>query len=144
MAEMKRQQNLRAVRLVTLDDNLVTIPNNRFMTDVVASGNAGELDMMLVFDFHVALDADIRRARDLLYEVVVTSRYVYLKKPVTIVISEVEIARRVAVQIKAKAYVLDVRFEKAFATDVHLRGNEALQAHSIKRPVFEYPSNQET
>ena len=31
---------LRAVRLVTLDDNLVTIPNNKFLTDIVASGNA--------------------------------------------------------------------------------------------------------
>src|SRR5690554_5624909 len=39
---------LRTVRLVTLDDNLVTIPNSRFITDVVASGNAGELDMMVV------------------------------------------------------------------------------------------------
>lgn len=134
---------LRAVRLVTLDDNLITIPNNRFMTDVVASGNSGELDMMLVFDFHVALDADIRLARDLLYEVVVTSRYVYLKKPVNVVISEVEIAHRLAVQIKAKAYVLDVRFEKAFATDVYLRANEAFLIHGMKRPVFEYISSRE-
>ena len=38
---------LRTVRLQTLDDNLVTIPNSRFITDVVASGNSGELDMML-------------------------------------------------------------------------------------------------
>jgi small-conductance mechanosensitive channel len=66
---------LRAVRLVTLDDNEVTIPNSRFMTDVVSSGNAGALDMMITVDFHVALDADVHLARDLLYEVVVTRRY---------------------------------------------------------------------
>lgn len=125
---------LRSVRLVTLDDNLVTIPNNRFMSDVVSSGNAGALDMMLVFDFYIALDADIRLARDLLYEVVVTSRYAYLKKPVAIVMTEMPIAERLALQLKAKAYVIDVRFEKAFQTDVVLRATEAFNRHHIKRP----------
>lgn len=125
---------LRSVRLVTLDDNLVTIPNNRFMSDVVSSGNAGALDMMLVFDFYIALDADIRLARDLLYEVVVTSRYAYLKKPVTIVMTEMPIAERLALQLRAKAYVIDVRFEKAFQTDVVLRATEAFNRHHIKRP----------
>lgn len=125
---------LRSVRLVTLDDSLVTIPNNRFMSDVVSSGNAGALDMMLVFDFYIALDADIRLARDLLYEVVVTSRYAYLRKPVTIVMTEMPIAERLALQLKAKAYVIDVRFEKAFQTDVVLRTTEAFNRHHIKRP----------
>jgi len=59
---------LRTVRLVTLDDNLVTIPNSRFITDVVASGNAGELDMMVVTDFHVSLQADLVQARKLIEE----------------------------------------------------------------------------
>lgn len=126
---------LRAVRLVTLDDNLITIPNNRFMTDVVASGNAGALDMMLVFDFHLALDADIKLARDLLYEIIVTSRFAYLDKPVSIVISEIEVAETLAIQLRGKAYVIDVRFEKAFVTDVFLRTTEAFRLHAIKRPV---------
>jgi len=128
---------LRSVRLVTLDDNLVTIPNNRFMSDVVSSGNAGALDMMLVFDFYIALDADIRLARDLLYEVVVTSRYAYLKKPVNIVMTEMPVAERLAIQLRAKAYVIDVRFEKAFQTDVVLRATEAFNRHRIKRPPLE-------
>jgi len=128
---------LRSVRLVTLDDNLVTIPNNRFMSDVVSSGNAGALEMMLVFDFHIALNADTRLARDLLYEVVVTSRYVYLKKPVTIVVTELSVAERLAIQLRAKAYVIDVRFEKAFQTDVVLRTTEAFNHHHIKRPPLE-------
>jgi len=128
---------LRSVRLVTLDDNLVTIPNNRFMSDVVSSANAGALDMMLVFDFYIALDADIRKARDLLYEVVVTSRYAYLKKPVNIVMTEMPVAERLAIQLRAKAYVIDVRFEKAFQTDVVLRATEAFNKHHIKRPPLE-------
>ena len=127
---------LRAVRLVTLDDNVITIPNNRFMTDVVASGNAGALEMMLVFNFHVALDADLNVARDLLYEIVVTSRYVYLNQPVTIVVAEVVVAEVLAMQLHAKAYVIDVRFEKAFQTDIYMRCTEAFREWSIKRPTF--------
>lgn len=127
---------LRAVRLVTLDDNLITIPNSRFMNDVVASGNAGALDMMVIFDFHVALDADIQKARDLLYEILVTSRFACLKKPVAIVVSEAAVAEQFAILLRAKAYVLDVRFEKAFQTDVFMRATEAFRQSGIKRPML--------
>jgi small-conductance mechanosensitive channel len=126
---------LRAVRLVTLDDNEVTIPNSRFMNDVVSSGNAGALDMMIVTDFHVAMDADIELARNLLHEVVVTSRFAYLRKPVSVVLTEVEIAHQLAMQLRVKAYVLDVRFEKAFQTDIYLRGMKVFRLHDIKRPA---------
>lgn len=127
---------LRTVRLVTLDDNVVTIPNSRFITDVVSSGNAGELDMMVVSDFHLALDADIPWARKLLEEVVVTSRYAYLKKPVSFVVEEVEVAHRLAIRLRIKAYVLDVRYEKAFQSDIFLRGTQLLNEHKISRPVI--------
>lgn len=131
-----RSIGLRAVRLVTLDDNEITIPNNRFMTDVVASANAGALDMMVVMNFHVALDADVKLARDLLREVVVTSRFVYLKKPVTIVVSEVAIAERLAVRLQAKAYVLDLHFEKEFLSDVYVRAIDEFNRHRISRPAL--------
>ncbi|MEK9712858.1 MAG: mechanosensitive ion channel domain-containing protein [Thalassolituus sp.] len=126
---------LRTVRLVTLDDNLVTIPNSRFITDVVSSGNAGELDMMVVTDFHLALDADIALARKLIEEVVVTSRYVYLKKPVGFVFDEVEIAHTLAIRLRVKAYVLDVRYEKALQSDIVLRATQLLRERGIYRPV---------
>lgn len=124
---------LRAVRMVTLDDNEITIPNNRFMTDVVSSGNSGALEMLVVADFHVAMDADVALARDLLTEVAVTSRYAYLKKSVAVPVSEVEVAHQLAMRIRVKAYVLDVRFEKAFQTDLYLRGLAVLKEHGIAR-----------
>lgn len=125
---------LRAVRLRTLDDNLVTIPNSKFLTDVVASGNSGALDMMVCVDFMLAIDANLRQARDLLYEVVATSKYVYLRKPISIVLTEKTEGYFMWVEVKVKAYVLDVEFEKAFQTDIVLRGNEVLNIHNIERP----------
>lgn len=52
----------------------------------------------------------------------------------TIVITEMSVAERLAIQLKAKAYVIDVRFEKAFQTDVALRATEAFNRNHIKRP----------
>ncbi|MGY6274171.1 mechanosensitive ion channel family protein [Methylomonas sp. MgM2] len=130
---------LRSVKLLTLDDSLVTIPNARFISDVVSSGNAGALDMMIVVPFHVALDADIELARRLIYEIVVTSRYVYLAKPVKIVASEAVIPLGLALKLTVKAYVLDVQYEKDFQTDVVARVAEAFVKHQIKRPVFVDP-----
>lgn len=125
---------LRAVRLVTLDDNTVTIPNTKFMTDHVASANSGELDMMVVSCFHTALDENIDMIRDILNEVVITSRFAYLSKPVIINIDEVEVGMKLALKFSVKAYVLDVRYEKAFSTDIMTRGTEVFNLKSIKRP----------
>lgn len=127
---------LRAVRLVTLDDSTVTIPNSRFITDAVISGNFGDLSMMIEINFHLSLDADLYKARDILYETAATSRYVYLKKPISIVLTEVDFANRPAMQIRVKCYVIDIRFEKALQTDILIRGNQALVQNKISRPVF--------
>jgi small-conductance mechanosensitive channel len=126
---------LRAVRLITLDDNLVTIPNSKFVTEVVASGNAGALDMMIVVNFNLAIESDLRLARQVMNEVVATSRYTYLKKAITIVFDEINQSEIFWIQMKVKAYVLDVRYEKAFQSDLILRGNEALRENDILRPV---------
>jgi len=125
---------LRSVRLRTLDDNIVTIPNSRFITDAVASGNAGALDMMVVTDFHLALDADLERARDIARQVIVTSRYAYLKKPVEFAVEEVALANRLALRLRAKAYVLDVHYEKAFQSDVTARVSALFREQGIPRP----------
>ncbi|WP_439133449.1 mechanosensitive ion channel family protein [Pseudomaricurvus sp.] len=126
---------LRTVRLKTLDDNIVTIPNSRFITDVVASGNLGAMDMMVVTDFHLSLDADIQAAQDIVRQVIVTSRYAYLKKPVTFSVEEVQVAERLSIRLKAKAYVLDVNYEKAFQSDITIRSTTLFRERGIPRPT---------
>lgn len=128
---------LRAVRLNTLDDNLVTIPNSKFITEVVASGNAGALDMMIVVNFHTSIHEDIERVKALIHEVVVTSRFVYLEKPVIIVVEEVDFAMTSALRFIVKSYVLDVRYEKALQTDIVTRVSEVFRNEKIARPVRE-------
>ena len=126
---------LRVVRLRTLGDNIVTIPNSLFLSSAVSSGNYGALDMMVECDFHVSLEADLARASNLLYEVAVTSRYAYLKKPVVIAVSEVAVAERLAVRLRAKVYVLDTLYETALRSDITVRASRLFQENGILRPT---------
>ncbi len=131
---------LRAVRLQTLDDNEVTIPNSKFMSEWVASGNSGALDMMIVCTFHLALDSDVAKAKNLIYQVVATSRFVFLKKPIKVLVSESYENFELVLKIAVKAYVFDVRFEKDFESDIYERGTAILARNDIKRPQGLLPS----
>ncbi|WP_226636646.1 mechanosensitive ion channel family protein [Novosphingobium profundi] len=125
---------LRSVRMQTLDDNTVTIPNSKFLSDVTSSGNYGALDMQVVMDFHIAADQDIERAREIVNEAVLSSRYVFLAKPVVILVNQWVSDYLVGVRLRLKAYVLDTRFEKAFESDVNLRVLRAFQHEGILTP----------
>lgn len=126
---------LRSVRLVTLDDNVVTIPNNKFLTDVVSSGNWGALDMMIQMDFFIGLDQDVAVAKRLVGEALTSNRYAYTKKPWTVLVNQVVESNYLAIRLRAKAYVLDVQYEKAFETDVTERVLEAFAQHGILPPA---------
>ncbi|MCB9506730.1 MAG: mechanosensitive ion channel [Myxococcales bacterium] len=126
---------LRSVRIVTLDDNLVSIPTNKFLTDVVASANAGALDMMVVVDFHIDPHADFDRAMALAREATLTSKYVFLNKPVVVLVGEAEIGEQLATRIRVKAYVVDARFESKFASDVTAKVKRAFRAAGIALPA---------
>jgi small-conductance mechanosensitive channel len=128
---------LRTVRLLTLDESVVTIPNSKFVTDYVMSANTGDLHMMLDIPFHVAIDESIDKVKEILYEVAVTSRFVYLNSPVLISVKEVEVAQRLALRFSLKACVLDVHYEKAFETDIVTRVQETFIKENIRRPTFE-------
>lgn len=126
---------LRSVRLNTLDDNLVTIPNSKFLTDSVASGNSGALDMMVVSTFHISLYENLDKVRKILHEVLITSRFAYLEKSFFIVFEEVSVSNTFAIKAQLKAYVIDVKYEKAFLTDITTRTEAVFRSSGIQRPV---------
>ena len=129
---------LRSVRLATLDDNAVTIPNNKFLTDSVASANAGALDAMVVIPFFIAAAEDFQRARRIVAEATATSRYAYLKKPVVTLLADEFMGERFVTVVKVKAYVFDVRFEKDLITDVTERVKIAFRRAGIRTPDQQY------
>lgn len=127
---------LRAVRLVTLDDNLVTIPNSKFITEAVSSGNAGALDMMIVVKFYFDLNADIELIQSKLRDIISTSKYIYLKKPIKLVVTEELVLGTPTILVCGKCYVLDVKYEKALETDIYTRANQIFK--NFPRPKHEF------
>lgn len=129
---------LRSVRLVTLDDNLVTVPNSMFLTETVASANAGALDCMVVVPFYIGAAESFSTARRVVAEAAATSRYIYLQKPIVTLVSDEFMGERFVTVIKLKAYVFDARYEKAFASDVTERVKRALSERGIRTPDQQY------
>ena len=125
---------LRSVRMRTLNDDIITIPNNKFLNEVTTSGNYGALDMQVVIPFYVGMDEDITLARDLIQEAASSSRYIHLPKPVTVLVKQTITDNYLAIQLTCKAYVVDTAYEKLFETDITLRVMKEFRKHNINPP----------
>ncbi len=129
---------MRSVKLRTLDDSVVTVPNNLFFTEVSSSANFGVLDMQIDTDFYIGVDQDATLAARLVREAAVISRYVHLPKPLMVNVEEVQLNSMIALRIRLKAYVLDTLYEKRFTTDVTLRVLDAFKQAGIQAPVIQH------
>jgi hypothetical protein len=126
---------LRSVRMNTLDHNLITIPNNKVLTDVTSSGNYGALVMQVAMDFYIGVDQDAKLAAELVREACLTSPYVYLDRPVPVLVRQTLLESYAAIHLKARPYVFDCKYEKPFETDVHLRVLDAFRSSGILPPA---------
>ncbi len=130
------QIGLRSVRLVTPDDNVITIPNNKFLTEVVSSGNLGALDMLVEQDFYIGVDQDPALAKRLVAEASTSTRYAYLKKGWSVGINQVMIDNYYALRVRSNVYVLDVMYESALKTDDTRFENRRMECFEETRSIF--------
>ena len=117
---------LRSIQLQTFDDSLVTIPNAVVTGKAVSNSNSGALDEMVVVAFNVPASLDVELVRNLAWEAAASSPYVYLKKPIT-VITEDLFNRTFLTRFNINAYMLEVRYERLFASDIMERVKKALR-----------------
>lgn len=125
---------LRSVRILTSDNVLVTIPNNKFLTESVVSLNHGQLDMLIATEFFIAPDQDIALAKRVVEECVTSNRYVYLGKPWNVTVAMVMFEFGPAVRLRATAHVIDVKYDDNYSTDVTERVLQAFQDKGIALP----------
>ncbi|WP_437311301.1 mechanosensitive ion channel family protein [Sorangium sp. So ce388] len=122
---------LRSVRLITEDNLLVTIPNNKFLTEAVGSANHGRLDMAVSVQFFIALDQDIGLAKRVVEECVTSSRYVYLGQPPCVRVSQCILGDVTAVRLDAEAHVLDMKYKQDYQSTLTERALKALREKRI-------------
>jgi small-conductance mechanosensitive channel len=123
---------IRATRLITPDDSMVSVPNYLMFSQAVASANAGSPEMMVVIDLFIAPESEAEVALEILQEAVITSKYVYIskKRPFTVLLEDYPFYRR----LRAKAYVYDLRYEFEFMSEVTRRAWQELTKRGVKAP----------
>lgn len=109
---------LRTVRIVTPDDSLVSIPNSEIVNQSVSNANSGEFNCQVVAEFYLPPGIDMERTKKIAYEAAAVSKYIYLNKPIVVIIKNEIHEGRSLLKMRLKAYVLDIRYEFPFNSDM--------------------------
>jgi small conductance mechanosensitive channel len=117
-----RHVGVRALQLVTPDDNLVTIPHQLLWTQPISNANNGNPRLQCIADFHVAPIHDGARVRAVLEDVALTSAYIALNEPIVVIVQEQPWGTR----YRVRAYPIDARQQFRFASDLSVRGKAQL------------------
>lgn len=109
---------LRATKIVTADDSVVSVPNAELVNSSVSNANSGELNCQVVAEIFLPIDIDTFKVRQIATESAQVSQYVYLNKPITILFFNEVKERRSYLKMRIKAYVMDIRYEFQFKSDM--------------------------
>jgi len=124
---------LRSTRIVTGDDSMVTIPNGDLMSKSVSNSNSGEPNCQVVAELYLPIDIDTEKVREIALEAAQVSRYVYLNKPIVVLFFNEVKEDRSYLKMRLKAYVMDIRYEFAFKSDM----TEIVMRELIKKKIID-------
>jgi small conductance mechanosensitive channel len=119
---------VRAVHVVTADDNEVIIPHSRLWSSSISNATNGSHSVLCAADFYLHPDHDGEAASECLAEVGKTSAYLMPGTKISVVVRE----KPWGTHYKLKAYVRENREQFAFVTDLTLRGKKALLAMNLR------------
>jgi small-conductance mechanosensitive channel len=109
---------LRATRIVTDYDSMVVVPNMVLMNTSVSNSNPGELYCQVVANIMLPIDAPMDKIRKIAIEAAQVSRYVYLNKPIEVLFTNKIYEHKSLLNMELKAYVMDIRYEFNFKSDM--------------------------
>jgi len=124
--------DLRGIRLLTIEDNLIFIPHNKIWNEPISNSNSGALEAQVTTDFYLAHEVDSELAIKILYMAAYTSKYTQLKLPIRVLVEE----KPWGTQFQLKSYPIDARDEYIYKTDLVRRVKQAFAKHD-----FTYPQN---
>ncbi|MFZ5447686.1 MAG: mechanosensitive ion channel family protein [Thermodesulfobacteriota bacterium] len=114
--------NLRAFRLFTFDDTVVTIPHIKIWNKNIYNANNGKRNLLCVAHFFVNPNHDAVLVRQKLYDVALTSPYLDMDHRIRVIVQE----QPWGTHYQLKAYPLDGRDQFQFISDMTVRGKAAL------------------
>jgi small conductance mechanosensitive channel len=120
--------SLRALRLYTPDDTVVSIPHIKIWNTNIFNANDGNRNLLCVVHFYVDPDHDAARVRQKLHDVALTSPYLDLNHRIRVIVQE----QPWGTHYQLKAYPLDSREQFQFISDLTVRGKAALAKMGVK------------
>ncbi len=123
-----RSVGLRALELVTPEDDVVTFPHSVLWTDGVSNANDGERTLKVVARLWLEPDHDAARMRERLREVAWTSPWLDVTRYVEVIVREEPWGTRYDV----KAYPLDTRDQFRFLSDLTVRAKEVVATEGAR------------
>jgi small conductance mechanosensitive channel len=120
--------SLRALRLYTPDDTVVSIPHIKIWNTNIFNANDGNRNLCVVAHFYLDPDHDAARARQKLHDVALTSPYLDLNHPIRVIVQE----QPWGTHYQLKAYPLDSRDQFQFVSDLTVRGKDVLTKMGVK------------
>lgn len=122
---------LRSTRIVTADDSVVSVPNAEVMNQSVSNSNSGEPNCQVVAEFYLPMDIDTEKVRKIAIEGAQVSRFIYLDKPIVALFFQEVKDKKSYLKMRLKAYVMDIRYEFAFKSDMTELVLQALMKEGI-------------
>lgn len=110
--------SLRSTRIQTADDSMVTLPNGELMNQSISNSNSGETNCQVVAEIFLPITVDTVKVRKIALEAARVAKYVYLAKPIAVLFFNEIKHDKLCYKMRLKAYVLDIRYEFAFKSEM--------------------------
>lgn len=117
-----KEVGMRALKLRTADDDIITIPHDTLWKANVSNSNDGSSTLMCVAHFYLLPSHDGAVVKTNLKDVALTSAYLNYEKPVVVTVEETPLGTH----YQLKAYPFDMRDQFSFVSDLTIRGKIAL------------------
>ncbi len=131
---------MRSVEITTPDDDRVLVPHSLLWAQPVVNANNGAARLQCAADFYLQPEEDAAVVRQLLEDIALTSAYLAMSHPISIIIKE----HPWGTHYRLKAYPVDSSQQFRFTTDLTIRGKAALRALGMRFCRLETVATDET
>jgi hypothetical protein len=88
------------------------------MNKAVSNSNSSALDCQAVAEIFLPATVNVSSVKQLAMKAVYASPYTYLNKPVDVIVLNEIHEKQFVIKLRVKAYVLDIRYEFLFISDM--------------------------
>ncbi|MBZ5486232.1 mechanosensitive ion channel [Halomonas aquamarina] len=127
-----RHVGMRTVKILTPDDDLVTVPHLKLWDTAIYNANNGETSLQCVASFYLHPAHEAGWVRKALRDVALTSAYLKFDQPITVVAEE----QPWGTHYRIRAYPVDPRQQFLFITDLTVRGKRVLSQAGVKAALL--------